>query len=122
MTPQLKLIFHDKDAIENQIYCPFLIDTAATMSCIPEKLKPFPVDATYIDIETGAGMQRQKLTKIQVNIDEHCYNVIACINQGSLCILGLDILKYYTLNIDGDKAGVLIKNSLKPNLEEIFTI
>ncbi|CAF3032731.1 unnamed protein product, partial [Rotaria sp. Silwood2] len=93
-----------------------------TISSIPEVLNPLPIGGTAIDIETGAGIRRQNLTKIQIVIDEHIYNIMACINQGSLCVLGLDILKYYTLTIDCNKAGVLMKNNLKPNLEEEFNI
>ncbi|CAF2943000.1 unnamed protein product, partial [Rotaria sp. Silwood2] len=54
--------------------------TGATISCIPEVMNPFPIDATSIDIETGAGIKRQKLTKVQIVIDEHIYNIMACIN------------------------------------------
>ena len=122
ITPELPLTFRDQSATEHQINCQFLIDTGSTISSIPQSMYPFPVNDIHVDVETSAGKQRQFLTKIQVMIDEHVYNVMACINQGSSCILGMDILKYYTLTIDGDKAGILVKNNLVPNLEEEFRI
>jgi hypothetical protein len=73
-----------------------------------------------IAVETGAGMQRQRLKKLQVWIDDEVHSVMACINQANSFILGIDILKYYTLTIDGDRAGILVNNSRVPTVEEEF--
>jgi predicted aspartyl protease len=122
MTPELPLTFRDQNAKEHEVNCQFLIDTGSTISSIPQQMNPLFMNDIYVNVETGAGTQKQHLTKIQVIIDEHIYNLIACVNQGSSCILGMDILKYYTLTIDGDKAGILVKNNIMPNVEEEFRI
>ncbi len=117
-TPEIPLVFYDRNGLEHRIRCKFLVDTGSTMSSIPATMNPFPINMVDVTVETGGGMQTQQVTKVQVVIDDQSYYVMACINQASTCILGMDILKYYTLTIDGDKAGVLIKNSLSPRVED----
>ncbi|CAF4117571.1 unnamed protein product [Rotaria sp. Silwood2] len=87
MIPDQKTNVTDEFQIANLLLVPndryfiqHLHYTGATISCIPEVMNPFPIDATSIDIETGAGIKRQKLTKVQIVIDEHIYNIMACIN------------------------------------------
>jgi hypothetical protein len=99
-------------SLMNFLNCPCLIDTGSIISSIPQQMNPFPVNNLYGNVETSAGIQKQYLTKIELIIDKLIYNVMACINQGSSCILGMDILKYYTLTIDDNKAGILVKNNL----------
>ncbi len=61
------------------------------------------------------GVKIQHVTIIKLIIDEYSYNLVACITQAQSCILGMDVLKYYTLFVDGDKSGVLMKNTLISN-------
>jgi len=65
MTPELPLIFFDKNAMEHQVNCHCFIDIGSTISSIPQQMNPFPMDTSfYVDVETGAGtQQRQYLTK-----------------------------------------------------------
>jgi hypothetical protein len=81
-------------------------------------MNPFVLEGVHATVETGAGERQQFLTKIELKIDEYKYTLMANVNEGSTCLLGLDILKYYTFTLDGNNAGVLIKNSLMPNIEE----
>ena len=109
-TPKLLLRFHDQNDIEHQISREFLIDTAAIISSILQQMNPFPLRNDFIDVETGGSMQKQLLTKIEVVIDEYIYSILTCVTQTNSCILGMDILQYYTLTINGNKAGAWIKN------------
>ena len=62
-------------------------------------------DFVLVDLET------QEITKVQLTIREQSHYIMACINSVPTCILGIGIVKYYTVIIDGNKVGVLIKNS-----------
>jgi hypothetical protein len=61
------------------------------------------------------GVKIQHVTIIKLIIDEYSYDLVARITQAQSCIPGMDVLKYYTISIDGDKSGVLMKNILISN-------
>ena len=70
----------------------FLIDTGASMTCIPEFLNPYRIPGIFIDEETGGGVKRQHVTSIKLIIDEYSYNLVVCITQAQTCILEVDVL------------------------------
>lgn len=86
-----------------------------------QALNPFAM-TVGIDVETGASIRRHQLTKVRLKIEEQTYSVLACITQATVCILGMDILRYYTITIDGDRAALLIKNRRIERSEEDFTL
>jgi len=118
MTPPLNLIYIDMNGVEKQISREFMVDTGSTTTGIPEDLQPFQQSTITVPYETCGGIVHEPLTKIDIIIDGQKYCIMAVIHKGTKCILGLDILKYYVMHLDGGRAGLLIKNNLPPKVEE----
>ena len=76
ITPALPVVYYDKNAEEHQMLFEFLVDTGSTSSCLPQRVNPFPLHMAGVDVETGVGLQRQGITKMQVTIDDQVHSVI----------------------------------------------
>ena len=121
MTPPRQLVYHIQNGNETRAECSFLIDTGSTLTCVSQALNPFAM-RVRMDVETRVGVHPHQLTKIQLKINEQTDSILAYITQAPVCILGMDILRYYTITIDGDRAGLLIKNNRAEWLEEDFIL
>lgn len=111
----LKLAYNKHDRVTNtdchcQIVRDFLIDTGAGRTSIPDSLSPVVVLDDSGRSLSISGTVTSPLTNITLKLGQREHQLDAAVHTGRLqCILGMDVLQYYTVVMHGDDSCTIVQ-------------